>query len=102
MRVAPKHIAPTGFLHAAVVTAFADITCGLGASFSLPDKDHTFATLEIKINLLGTVRQGELVCEARSRHCGSSTQVWDAEVQDAATGRITVLFRCTQMVLRAL
>ena len=99
MRVDPRHIAPTGFLHAAVATAFADIACGLGASLSLPDRESTFATLEIKINLPGTVRQGELLCEARPRHLGSSTQVWDAEAKDAATGRITLLFRCTQMIL---
>jgi uncharacterized protein (TIGR00369 family) len=99
MRVDPRHVAPTGFLHAAVVTAFADITCGLGASLSLPDREATFATLEIKTNLLGTVRQGELLCEARPRHLGSSTQVWDAEAKDTATGKITLLFRCTQMIL---
>ncbi|MDR2076249.1 MAG: PaaI family thioesterase [Desulfovibrio sp.] len=100
MRVDPQHIAPTGFLHAAVVTAFADIACGLGTSLSLPDRNSTFATLEIKTNMLGTVHQGELLCEARPRHLGSSTQVWDAEAKEASSGKTTLLFRCTQMILK--
>ena len=99
MVVEHKHIAPNGFLHAAIVTALADITCGLGTSLYLPDAAHGFATLEIKTNLMGTARKGELLCEAVPRHVGAATQIWDAEVRSRETGKTTVLFRCTQMIL---
>ncbi|MDR2160938.1 MAG: PaaI family thioesterase [Desulfovibrio sp.] len=99
MRVEEKHLAPTGFLHASVLTAFADISCGLGTFLALPDEDHTFATLEIKTNFLRTLRQGEIHCAAHSRHKGGATQVWDAEVRDPAAGTTLILFRCTQMIL---
>ena len=32
-------------------------------------------------------------------HGGRTTQVWDAEVVDAATGRALALFRCTQLIV---
>lgn len=99
MLVEQKLIAPNGFLHAAVVTALADITCGLGTSIYLPDAAHGFATLEIKTNLMGTARKGELYCEAVPKHVGAATQVWDGEVRSRETGKTTVLFRCTQMIL---
>lgn len=99
MTVEDKHIAPNGFLHAAVVTAFADITSGLGTALHLPSAGHSFATLEIKTNFLGSARAGELFCEAVPRHAGGTTQVWDATVSSRETGKVTALFRCTQMIL---
>ena len=99
MAVDKKHIAPNGFLHAAVVTAFADITSGLGTSLHLPSPGHIFATLEIKTNFMGSAHSGTLLCEAVPRHAGSATQVWDATVSSKETGKVTALFRCTQMIL---
>jgi len=32
-------------------------------------------------------------------HLGRTTQVWDATVIDAASGKTIALFRCTQMIL---
>jgi len=32
-------------------------------------------------------------------HAGRTTQVWDAVVTDAGSGRTVALFRCTQSVL---
>jgi uncharacterized protein (TIGR00369 family) len=98
--VAPKYIAPTGFLHASVSIALADITCGVGASALLRGPDETFATLEITTNHLGTARAGILLCTALARHAGSGTQVWDAEVVAATTNKPIMLFRCAQMLLR--
>lgn len=99
MTVEEKHLAPNGFLHAAVITALADIACGLGTVASLPSKEFIFATLELKTNLLGTARQGVLRCVATARHLGKTTQVWDVEITADATGKTLALFRCTQMVL---
>jgi acyl-coenzyme A thioesterase PaaI-like protein len=38
---------------------------------------------------------------ARAVHLGGSTQVWDATVTHRESGKTLVMFRCTQMVLRA-
>ena len=98
--VRPEHLAPNGFLQAAVVVALADMCCARGTIDSLPE-GASFTTVELKTNLLGTAREGTVRCEARCRHAGRTTQIWDAEVVSEASGRTIALFRCTQLVLRA-
>ena len=97
--VQPHHWAPNGFLHAATVIALADTLCGYGCSESFPEGASGFTTIELKSNFLGTVREGAIVAEAKMIHGGRMTQVWDANVRDAATGKAIATFRCTQMVL---
>lgn len=94
------HIAPNTFLHAASVIALADSACGYGCVISLPEGASGFTTIELKSNFLGTARIGEGVATtARLAHGGRTTQVWDAEVINEASGKTMALFRCTQMVL---
>ncbi len=95
----PHHLAPNGYLHAATVIALADTCCGYGASISRPQGATGFTTIELKTNFIGTVREGAIECTARLVHGGRTTQVWDAEVRDAAVGRTIALFRCTQLLL---
>lgn len=97
--VAPHHMAPNGFLHAASVIALADSACGYGCVISLPEGGQSFTTIELKTNFLGTAREGTVICEAKLTHGGRTTQVWDAEVRHEETGKVIALFRCTQMVL---
>lgn len=97
--VRPELMASNGYLHAATVIALADTSCGFGTIAHLPDGASGFTTIEIKSNFLGTVREGVIRSEARPVHAGRTTQVWDAEVFDDATGRRIALFRCTEMIL---
>lgn len=97
LHVRPHHLAPNGYLHAATVVMLADTTCGYGCMMHLPDGAHSFTTIELKSNHLGTARDGRLECEATPVHRGRTTQVWDATV--TAAGKKIALFRCTQMIL---
>jgi len=99
MTIRPDHLAPNDFLHAASVVALADTACGCATLAHLPDGAETFTTIELKSNFLGTATEGEVQCEATQQHGGRNTQVWDAVVRHAETGRTIALFRCTQMVL---
>lgn len=99
LAIRPELLAPNGFLHGASVIALADTVAGNGCFASLPDGARGFTTIELKANFLGTAREGALECAATLAHGGRSTQVWDAEVTDVATGRVIALFRCTQLVL---
>jgi 1,4-dihydroxy-2-naphthoyl-CoA hydrolase len=99
-QVTASHMAPNGYLHAASVVALADSACGYGCVASLPDGAASFTTIELKSNHLGTARIGDTVaCQASLAHAGRTTQVWDAVVTNAGTGKTMALFRCTQMVL---
>lgn len=100
MRVAKKHMAPNGFMHAASVIALLDSAAGYGCRISLPEGGSGFTTIELKSNFLGTAQEGDTVlCEARMAHGGRTTQVWDAVATHQETGKTIALFRCTQMVL---
>ena len=91
-------LAPNGFLHAASVIGLADTCCGYACIAHLPETAHSFTTIELKSNFLGTAREGTLHAVAQAVHLGRSTQVWDATITDARQKTIA-LFRCTQMVL---
>lgn len=99
MTVRPDLLAPNGFLHAGSVVALADTACGYATIAHLPEGAESFTTIELKSNFLGTATRGELLATARAAHGGRNTQVWDATVTEAATGRALALFRCTQMLL---
>lgn len=97
--IRPDLLAPNGYLHAATVVALADTSCGLAARALLPEGSTGFTTIELKTNHLGTAREGRIEAVATKVHAGRTTQVWDAVVTDAGTGRTIALFRCTQSVL---
>jgi uncharacterized protein (TIGR00369 family) len=97
--VRPDLVAHTGYLLAGTVLSVADILCAYGVSTAWPEGANGFTTVEVKCNFTGTLREGEAVCVAQLLHGGRTTQVWDASVSDAATGRLMAAFRCTQIIL---
>ena len=99
LAVQPFHMAPNGFLHAGAVASLADTACGYGCMASAPDGATGFTTIELKSNFLGTARDGVIRADARLRHGGRTTQIWDAEVTRTGDGKTIALFRCTQMIL---
>lgn len=99
--IRPDLIAPNGYLHAATVIGLADTACGLATRALLPDGAAGFTTIELKANYLSTARDGRIETVATNLHAGRTTQVWDAVVRSAGSGRTIALFRCTQSVLWA-
>jgi len=92
-------IAGTGFVFAPVVIGMADFLCAAAIGPHLPE-GASFTTLEIKTNFVSSAREGDVVTgEAHPVHLGRTTQVWDATVTNATTGRLMALFRNTQLVL---
>ncbi len=92
-------MAPNSFLHAGALVTLADTCAGYGCVVNLPDGASGFTTVELKSNHLGTTRDGTVDCSAKPVHLGRTTQVWDATLTHRESGRVLVLFRCTQMVL---
>ena len=88
-----------GYLHAGTVTSLADTCCGYGTVRNLPAGATGFTTIELKNNMIGTAREGVVVCTARPVHLGRTTQVWDAEVRRRSDNALIATFRNTQMIL---
>ncbi len=99
MPVRRELMAPNGYLHAGSLLTLADTCAGYGCYNHLPEGAKGFTTLELKSNHLATARDGSVLCVARAVHLGRTTQVWDATVTHAESGRTLALFRCTQLVL---
>lgn len=97
--VGKSHNAWNGFLHAGTIVSLADTCCGYGGLSALPEGASGFTTVELKTNFLSTERKGLIRGVARPLHLGRSTQVWDATVTAADTGKTLAHFRCTQMIL---
>ena len=99
LNLRPELLAPNGYLHAATVIALADTSCGYGTLAHLPEGAQNFTTIELKSNFLGTAREGIITCIATQIHSGRTTQLWDAQVTNEASGKTIALFRCTQLIL---
>lgn len=99
LEIAPHHLAPNGYLHAATVIALADTLCGSAALTFRPEGSSGFTTIELKTNFAGTAREGAICGTAQLLHGGRTTQVWETTVLDEASGRPIAFFRCTQLML---
>lgn len=97
--IQPFHLAPNGYLHAGSVISLADTAAGFGCVGNFPEGASGFTTIELKTNFTGTLLEGAMLAEARMIHGGRTTQVWDAEVSEEASGRPLAHFRATQMIL---
>lgn len=99
LEVVEPLIAGTGYVFAPVVVGMADILCAYAMNDHLPP-GASFTTVELKTNFLSSARLGEeIVAQSTPVHLGRRTQVWDAEVNNATTGRRMAIFRNTQMIL---
>jgi 1,4-dihydroxy-2-naphthoyl-CoA hydrolase len=99
LEIKPHLLAPNGYLHAGTVVTLADTAAGYACIANLPEGAHSFTTIELKSNHLGTARDGAIECVASAAHLGRTTQVWDVVVRNEADGKTIALFRCTQMIL---
>ena len=97
--VQPHLLAPNGYLHAGSVVTLADTAAGYACIAHLPEGAHSFTTIELKSNHLGTARQGTIAVVATAVHLGRTTQVWDAEVVEQESGKVIAMIRCTQLIL---
>ena len=97
LRVERRHLHPGGVVHGGVWVSLADTVAAWSTIPNLPD-GHDFSTAEMKVNLVGVAREGDVLeAESSPLHVGRRTQMW--EVRMAAGGRDAALFTCTQVLV---
>ena len=94
---APELCTAGGVLHGGVLMTLADAAGGVCAFLNLPAGAHT-VTIESKTNVLGAVREGEVLARSRPLHVGKTTIVVETDVFDAS-GRRVARTTQTQAVL---
>ncbi len=95
MPVDSRTVQPYGLLHGGASAALAE-TLGSWGAVLRAGFDKACVGLEINVNHIRGVRQGQVVGTARPLHLGSSTQVWEIRIEDeeerlVAVSRLTVL-----------
>src|SRR3954462_11449324 len=93
-----RHLHPGGFVHGGVWVSLAD-TVAAWATFPHLAPGADFSTAEMKTNLFGVAREGD-VLEAASvpLHVGRRTQVWEVRVE--VSGKLCALYVCTQVIVQ--
>ena len=89
---------PMGTLHGGVMTDLADACMGVATMSTLAD-DESFTTLELKMNFLRPVVEGELAAEASVVHRGRTIVMTEVVVRNQE-GKAVARGTATQMVLR--
>jgi acyl-CoA thioesterase len=70
-----------GVAHGGAIFSPADSAVGM-ALIGLTNKDESISTLEMKINYLKPLAEGEIIAEAKIVHKGTMTAIGDVEVRD--------------------
>jgi uncharacterized protein (TIGR00369 family) len=92
-----RHLHPGGFVHGGVWVSLAD-TVAAWATIPNLSPESDFSTAEMKVNLFGVARDGDVLEAAASPlHVGRRTQVWEVRVEVA--GKLGALFVCTQVIV---
>ncbi len=97
LNVRQEHKQPWGIVHGGAVMALADTVAGAGAYMNLEGGQET-VTVELKINLIGAVRDGTIRAEALPLHRGRSTSIWETRLTDD-TGKLIAVSLSTHLVL---
>jgi uncharacterized protein (TIGR00369 family) len=97
LAVERRHLHPGGFVHGGVWVSLAD-TVAAWATFPNLQEGSDFSTAEMKANLFGVAREGDVLeAVALPLHVGRRTQVWEVRVE--VGGKLGALYVCTQVVV---
>jgi uncharacterized protein (TIGR00369 family) len=85
---------PVGLLHGGVMSSLIESVCSRATALTVLDEGMMAMGQSINVNFIRPVTEGHAEVEARARHRGRTTWVWDAEVKDAS-GRLCALAQMT-------
>jgi uncharacterized protein (TIGR00369 family) len=97
LKVRQEHKQPWGILHGGAVMTLADTVAGAGAYMNLARGQET-VTVELKINLIGAVREGSIRAEATPLHRGRTTSIWETRITDE-NDKLVAVALSTHLVL---
>jgi len=98
MKVDERFHNPMGTLHGGIMTDLADASMGV-ALISLLGDEESFTTLELKMNFIRPVYEGELTVNAKVVHRGRTIALVESVLKNNE-GKEVARASATQMVLR--
>lgn len=95
MKIEEFHKQPYGILHGGMNGVLIETACSLGANEQLAEGFYA-AGIDLQINHLKSVVNGNLTVIATADRIGRSLQVWEGKIFNDA-GELTAVGRCTLM-----
>jgi 1,4-dihydroxy-2-naphthoyl-CoA hydrolase len=74
---------PVGLLHGGVMSSLVESVCSRATALAVLDEGMMAMGQSIGVNFIRPVTEGHAEVQAKVRHRGRTTWVWDAEVRDA-------------------
>ncbi len=92
---------PIGLLHGGVLSTLVESVCSRSTALAVAGDGMVAIGQSIDVTFLRPTTAGHVEVEARARHRGRTTWVWDAEVRNAegdlcALARMTIAVRAAQ------
>jgi len=85
---------PVGLLHGGVMSSLVESVCSRATALAVLDQGMMAMGQSIGVNFIRPITEGHAEVQARARHRGRTTWVWDAEVTDA-NGKLCALAQMT-------
>lgn len=98
MPVDARHHQPMGILHGGATAALAESVASAASGFALRGSGRHPVGLDLAINHVRSVTEGEITARAEAAHLGRSTHLWQVRVTDER-GRLVALGKMTMMAL---
>ncbi len=89
---------PDGVAHGGAIFSPADAAVAV-ALLGLIDKSETLLTIEMKINYIKAIREGDIIAEAKIVHKGGKTAIGDVEVRNSQ-GDLVAKCLATYMIIK--
>jgi uncharacterized protein (TIGR00369 family) len=88
---------PAGLLHGGVISSLVESVCSRATFIAVRDEGKQSMGQAVSVSFLRPITEGVAEVEARVRHRGRTTWVWEAEVRDRA-GKLCALGQMTVVV----
>jgi uncharacterized protein (TIGR00369 family) len=89
---------PDGYAHGGAIFSPADAAVAI-ALLGMIDRSETLLTVEMKINYLKSVKEGDIIAEAKVVHKGKRTALGDVEVRNSE-GELVAKGLATYMIIQ--
>jgi uncharacterized protein (TIGR00369 family) len=96
--VTPKILQPWGIVHGGVFCSMAETIASVGTYLGVKDAGNLAAGMSNNMSFVRPILSGTIHAEAKPRHRGRTTWVWDVEITNdegalCAIGRLTIAVR---------
>lgn len=98
LQIKPELLQPTGVVHGGVYASIAEAMASGGTNWAVTPGGEVGLGMSNNTSFLRPASSGLLSAEARPRHRGRTTWVWDVEIRDeaerlCAVSRVTIAVR---------